>query len=237
VPSERFLGDGTRSLRGGGGREISNAARLGVNAVAPPRWPMGKKTGRVLCPQRATRSALRGRIDDQALRYESRLSIPDWTDRRARAIRALRMTWDSLDSTARSGRTFLARSCRRIVFSGEKRVSPFLRRSFQNRTTKRRGLRHDWCHAALLVLSRPPRAAFAVASGQPGQRSAARQTPHIPFFFQNVWSAVRLQVKAETKEESLRKCIRPLLEINISWARMSCARARPNKMDGHRRPF
>jgi hypothetical protein len=35
-----------------------------------------------------------------------------------------------------------------------------------------------------LVLSRPLRAAFAVASAQPGERSAARQTPHIPFFFQ-----------------------------------------------------
>jgi hypothetical protein len=85
------------------------------------------------------------------------------------------------------------------------------------------------CQARCAPLSRWP--------GQRGQRTAARQSPHIPFFFQNVWSAVRLQVKAETKEESLRKCIRPLLEINISWARMSCARARPNKMDGHRRPF
>lgn len=54
----------------------------------------------------------------------------------------------------------------------------------KDRTTKRRGLRPARCHAALLVLSRPLRAALAVACGQPGQRSAARQSPHIPFFFQ-----------------------------------------------------
>ena len=54
----------------------------------------------------------------------------------------------------------------------------------KDRTTKRRGLRPARCHAALLVLSRPLRAAFAMAHGQPGQRSAARQSPHIPFFFQ-----------------------------------------------------
>jgi hypothetical protein len=40
---KRFLGDGTRSLRGGGGREISNEAPLGVNAIAPPPMANGKE--------------------------------------------------------------------------------------------------------------------------------------------------------------------------------------------------
>ena len=31
---------------------------------------------------------------------------------------------------------------------------------------------------------------------------------------ENVWSAARLQGKAEDKKASLRKCIRPLVEIN-----------------------
>ena len=39
---------GPGACEGGGGREISNAAPLGVNAIAPPRWSMGKKTGRAL---------------------------------------------------------------------------------------------------------------------------------------------------------------------------------------------
>jgi hypothetical protein len=225
VPSERFLGDGTRSLRGGGGREISNAAPLGVNAVAPPRWPMGKKTGRVLCPQRATRSALRGRIDDQALRYESRLSIPDWTDRRARAIRALRMTWDSLDSTARSGRTFLARSCRRIVFSGEKRVSPFLRRSFQNRTTKRRGLRHDWCHAALLVLSRPLRAAHGGLRPAWTAECCAADSAH-PLFLSEKWGFFSLSLE----RNSLAMILLFALELTNRF-RSHCLGARDDDVD------
>ena len=41
---------GPGACEGGGGREISNAAPPGVNVVAPPRWPMGKKTWRALCP-------------------------------------------------------------------------------------------------------------------------------------------------------------------------------------------
>ena len=47
----REMGPG--ACEGGGGREILNAAPLGVNAVAPPRWPMGKKTRRALCPKRS----------------------------------------------------------------------------------------------------------------------------------------------------------------------------------------
>jgi hypothetical protein len=39
---------GPGACEGGGGREISTAAPQGVNALAPPRWPMGKKTGRAL---------------------------------------------------------------------------------------------------------------------------------------------------------------------------------------------
>lgn len=62
------------------------------------------------------------------------------------------------------------------------RRSPVPSSLSQDSTTKWRGLRPDQCHAALLVPSRPLRAALAVASGQPGQRSALRQTPRVPRF-------------------------------------------------------
>ena len=114
---------GPGACEGGGGREIWNAAPPGVNAVAPPRWPMGKKTWESTLPERSKISILRGRLNDHVLRQEPRLSLPHWTDRRARAIRVLRMTWGILCSAARPGRTFLARSCRRMVFSDEKRIS------------------------------------------------------------------------------------------------------------------
>jgi hypothetical protein len=53
---------GLGACEGGGGREISNTAPLGVNAFAPPRWPVGKKTGRTLCPKRSTVSATAGQL-------------------------------------------------------------------------------------------------------------------------------------------------------------------------------
>jgi hypothetical protein len=41
-------------IRLGRWRSIGNAAPLGVNALAPSRWPIGKKTGRTLLPKRST---------------------------------------------------------------------------------------------------------------------------------------------------------------------------------------
>ena len=55
---------GPGACEGGGGREISNEALLGVNAIAPPRWPMGKKTWESTLPQRSKISILRGRLND-----------------------------------------------------------------------------------------------------------------------------------------------------------------------------
>jgi hypothetical protein len=170
--------------RGEEAGEISNAASLGVNALPPPRWPMGKKTGRTLRRKRSTVSAPAERFDDHALRHESRFPRPPWKNWYAREIPVFRIAWGELCSPTRSGQTFLSKSCGRITSTDEKKVI-ILSSLSQDRTTKRSGLRPARCHAALLVLSRPLRAALAVAYGQPGQRSTARQTPHIPFFFQN----------------------------------------------------
>jgi hypothetical protein len=72
-----------------------------------------------------------------------------------------------------------------MTSTDEKKVTQFVV-ALQDSTTKRRGLRPARCHAALLELSRPLRAALAMACGQPGQRSAARQSPHIPFSFRKM---------------------------------------------------
>jgi len=173
---------GPGACEGGGGREIWIVAPLGVNAVAPPRWPMGKKTGRALCHNARRSRLLEDAFDDRALRHESRFACN--VDGHARcAIRALRFPWGILGSPARSGRASLPGVAGGCLFR-MRRKSPVPSSLSQTRTTRRRGLRPARCHAALLVLSRPLRAAHAVACGQPGQRSTARQSPHIPFFFQ-----------------------------------------------------
>jgi hypothetical protein len=112
---------GPGACEGGGGREILNAAPLGVNAIAPPRWPLGRKTGRTLCHKRSTISALAGRFDDHALRHESRFPRPEWTDRPV-----FRIAWGDLCSPARSGRAFLSRNCGRMTSMDRKKVTQFV---------------------------------------------------------------------------------------------------------------
>ncbi len=184
VPRERFLGDGTRSLRGG--RRPGNLERraAGRECCCTSRWPMGKKTWESTLPERSKISILRGRLNDHVLRQVHRLSLPHWTDRRARAIRVLPHDLGHPPFGSTPGTNFSGRELPANEFSRMRRKSPVPSSLSQDRTTKRRGLRPARCHAALLVLSRPLRAALAVACGQPGQRRAARQSPHIPFFFQ-----------------------------------------------------
>jgi hypothetical protein len=143
---------GPGACEGGGGREIWIVAPLGVNAVAPPRWPMGKKTGRALCHNARRSRLLEDAFDDRALRHESRSACN--VDGHARcAIRALRFPWGILGSPARSGRASLPGVAGGCLFR-MRRKSPVPSSLSQDRTTKRRGLRPARCHAALLVLSR-----------------------------------------------------------------------------------
>ena len=184
VPRERFLGDGTRSLRGG--RRPGNLERraAGRECCCTSRWPMGKKTWESTLPERSKISILRGRLNDHALAAGTPL-VASTLDGQA-STRDPRTPHDlghpPFDSTP--GTNFSGQELPANEFSRMRRKSPVPSSLSQDRTTKRRGLRPARCHAALLVLSRPLRAAHAVACGQPGQRSAARQTPHIPFFFQ-----------------------------------------------------
>jgi hypothetical protein len=93
VPRERFLGDGTRSLRGG--RRPGNLERRAAGRECPCTSPVanGKENWESSLPQRATVSALRVRFDDHALRHDSRLSPPASTDRQC--ARSAHSVWAS----------------------------------------------------------------------------------------------------------------------------------------------
>jgi hypothetical protein len=181
VPRERFVGDGTRRLRGG--RRPGNLERRAAGRECPCTSPMtnGKENRENSLPRSATVSTLRGRLDDHALRHEARLSPPAWTDRQARAAPSELLGASSVRQLARDEPSWPGAAG--AWFWRMRRKSPVPWSVSQDRTTKRRGLRPARCHAALLVLSRPLRAALAVACGQPGQRTAPRQPPHMPFFF------------------------------------------------------
>jgi hypothetical protein len=173
VPRERFLGDGTRSLRGEeAGKSLT--PRRWVNALVPPRWPMGKKPGELSAPNAQQSQLPQDGFDGHTLRHESHMPS-ELTCSDAR-LRIFHIAWGKLCLPARD---YSSSGSHGECLSRMKRKSRFPSSLSRDRTTKRRGY--------ALPGATPPSACcqgrYAPLSRWPGQRSAARQTPHIPSFF------------------------------------------------------